>query len=274
MFQSEYIKIPCGLYLSADDAHNYMESLKRPKALDIFAGAGGMSLGLIKGGFEVVGAIDNWPIASITYMNNLGTHPCQYHFVDDSDYKALEKELNKVQKGREGEVESFPVSGSGWISNHPELRGVGHFWLGDVRKIKGKHILPALGLECGELDLVAGGPPCQGFSRGGKQDVMDPRNSLVFEFARLICELQPKTMMMENVPGIMDMVTPEGVPVVDAFCRILEDGGFGGLDASLRSLEHQTGAVGLLRSKGKKRKNKKVVEEKKKQKQLEFGFAC
>ena len=72
-----------------------------------------------------------------------------------------------------------------------------------------------------------GGPPCQGFSTAGKRQVMDPRNSLVFEFVRLVCEMQPKTMVFENVPGILDMVTPEGVPVVDQMCRLLEEGDFG-----------------------------------------------
>jgi hypothetical protein len=68
----------------------------------------------------------------------------------------------------------------------------------------------------------------------------------VFEFARMILEIHPKTMMFENVPGIIDMVTPDGVPVLDAFGRILEDGSFMTIDALKRTVEAQTGAVGIL----------------------------
>jgi DNA (cytosine-5)-methyltransferase 1 len=115
--------------------------------------------------------------------------------------------------------------------------------------------LDAIGMKKGEVDCVTGGPPCQGYSRAGKQNVMDPRNSLVFEFARMILEINPKTMMFENVPGIIDMVTPDGVPVLDAFGRILEDGSFMTMDALKRTVEAQTGAVGILRG-GKVSKTK------------------
>jgi DNA (cytosine-5)-methyltransferase 1 len=125
--------------------------------------------------------------------------------------------------------------------------GVKHFFLGDVRKLTGQHILDAIGMKKGEVDCVTGGPPCQGYSRAGRQNVMDPRNSLVFEFARMILEINPKTMVFENVPGIIDMVTPDGVPVLDAFGRILEDGSFMTIDALKRTIEAQTGAVGILR---------------------------
>jgi DNA (cytosine-5)-methyltransferase 1 len=53
-----------------------------------------------------------------------------------------------------------------------------------------------------EIDLVVGGPPCQGFSEIGKRNVEDRRNELIFEFFRLVTELQPKYFVMENVPGI------------------------------------------------------------------------
>ncbi|HEY9653229.1 MAG TPA: DNA cytosine methyltransferase, partial [Coleofasciculaceae cyanobacterium] len=52
------------------------------------------------------------------------------------------------------------------------------------------------------IDLVFGGPPCQGFSTIGKQAIDDTRNSLVFEFCRLVKELQPRYFVMENVPGL------------------------------------------------------------------------
>ena len=55
----------------------------------------------------------------------------------------------------------------------------------------------------GDLDLVFGGPPCQGFSNMGLRDVRDPRNSLVDHYVRLVLELRPKAFVMENVPGML-----------------------------------------------------------------------
>ena len=53
-----------------------------------------------------------------------------------------------------------------------------------------------------EIDLIAGGPPCQGFSVMGKRIFDDPRNGLIYEYLRLIRELQPKYFIFENVPGL------------------------------------------------------------------------
>jgi DNA (cytosine-5)-methyltransferase 1 len=70
----------------------------------------------------------------------------------------------------------------------------------DARKIKGSALLRDLGLKKGELDLFAGGPPCQGFSlqrRRGYES--DERNDLVWDFFRLVEELKPKMFLLENV---------------------------------------------------------------------------
>lgn len=55
----------------------------------------------------------------------------------------------------------------------------------------------------GTVDLVCGGPPCQGFSLGGTHSSTDPRNSLLKEFARIVIELRPRYFLMENVPGLL-----------------------------------------------------------------------
>jgi DNA (cytosine-5)-methyltransferase 1 len=55
----------------------------------------------------------------------------------------------------------------------------------------------------GTVDLVAGGPPCQGFSLIGKRLVDDPRNELVFHFFRIVRELRPRYFLMGNVPGML-----------------------------------------------------------------------
>lgn len=60
-------------------------------------------------------------------------------------------------------------------------------------------------LAKGDLDLVFGGPPCQGFSQIGPRDLKDPRNRLYREFTRVLEELRPKAFVMENVPNMVAM---------------------------------------------------------------------
>ena len=59
------------------------------------------------------------------------------------------------------------------------------------------------GIVSGELDVLDGSPPCQGFSTAGKRKFDDPRNSLFNEYARLLDELQPRVFVMENVTGMV-----------------------------------------------------------------------
>ncbi len=123
--------------------------------------------------------------------------------------------------------------------SHP--LGCEHFWIADVYNVKGSDILDAIGMRPGEVGCVFGGPPCQGFSTAGKRQVADPRNNLVFEFARLVCEIQPKTMVMENVPQIANMVTADGIDIIDALCGILAEGGMGTYSTLRRSLRMSAG---------------------------------
>ena len=60
------------------------------------------------------------------------------------------------------------------------------------------------GLKLGEVDVVMGGPPCQGFSHMGKGDVTDNRNLLLTHFFRLVAEIRPRAFIVENVPGILN----------------------------------------------------------------------
>ena len=235
---------------------------KRPIAIDLFCGAGGISLGFIQAGFEVIAGLDFDYYCMMTYLVNLGSYPCKIHYIDPADEEKvnakMEKDMKKEAK-KNGGVLKQPVSGSGWIKHNPEFPPVTHYFYGDCRKITGQEILDAIGLKQGDVDCVMGGPPCQGFSRAGKQDVTDPRNSLVFDFARLVLEIQPKTFVMENVPGILSMVTPEGIPVIDAFCRILSDGGFGSYEALKQSLLNTAGAGAALKGGNKKLSRKEEL---------------
>jgi DNA (cytosine-5)-methyltransferase 1 len=79
-------------------------------------------------------------------------------------------------------------------------------WERDIRKLKGPEILRTLGIKKGQLDLLAGCPPCQGFSsmrtHNGKKRPRDDRNDLIFDYLRLVKSLRPKAVMMENVPAL------------------------------------------------------------------------
>jgi len=84
--------------------------------------------------------------------------------------------------------------------NH-EYRGArGH--LADLAEVTGARLLELAGSP--SVDLVVGGPPCQAFSIVGKRRGLgDPRGRLVFDFARLVAELRPKAVLLENVPGLL-----------------------------------------------------------------------
>lgn len=127
--------------------------MKRPIAIDLFAGCGGMSLGLEAAGFDIAAAVEFDAI-----------HTLVHHF-------------------------NFPYGAS--ICQN-------------ISEVNSQYLLQAVeskGFQ-GEIDLIAGGPPCQGFSHMGKRQLDDPRNSLVFEYLRIIKEIKPKYFLFENVPGI------------------------------------------------------------------------
>jgi len=84
-------------------------------------------------------------------------------------------------------------------ANHPTTQ-VFH---GDIHKVTGEMLLNATGLDVGELDILDGSPPCQGFSTAGKRVLDDPRNSLFKQQLRLIDELKPKHVVIENVSGMI-----------------------------------------------------------------------
>ena len=124
---------------------------QRPSAVDLFSGAGGISLGLINAGFDVVYCSDRDEACARTHRRNFPGIP----FVQE-----------------------------------------------DIEHLKGADILRTTGLKQGELDLLIGGPPCQGFSIIGQREIWDPRNGLFHEFLRIAEELKPKCIVIENVTGL------------------------------------------------------------------------
>lgn len=93
----------------------------------------------------------------------------------------------------------------------------------DIQYVSSSEIIKQSGIEDGQLDLLAGCPPCQGFSSltfKYKRD--DKRNSLIKEVSRLVKELLPRAIMIENVPGLMQ----KGRDYLSAFVQELEELGY------------------------------------------------
>lgn len=240
---ADWRKNRTGLYVPP----SYPKPKPQPVAVDLFSGAGGFSLGILQAGFRVIAACDNDPWAAITYLYNLGAYPLNLVCITPEDEQRLEKTMRTCYgyDDKSQKIRNAIVSGGNQDLHYPP---VPNFFFGDIRKLTGQMIFDATGLGPNDIDLVCGGPPCQGFSMAGKRDVMDPRNSLVFEFTRLVLELQPKMIVMENVPGIASMVTAEGLPVVDAICLALANGGWGVFEALKQTLLTTSGAGAAVKS--------------------------
>jgi DNA (cytosine-5)-methyltransferase 1 len=130
---------------------------RKPIAVDLFAGCGGLTEGLRQAGFRVVGAIEVDELA----------------------------------------VKSYRL-------NHPRVR----IWNDDIRQVSPSALMTTLKIAKGDLHLLAGCPPCQGFSSlrtlNGKRDVRDRRNLLTDDFLRFVEALEPRAVMLENVPGLAE----------------------------------------------------------------------
>lgn len=128
-----------------------MDSQQRPIGVDLFAGAGGMTLGFEQAGFDVLAAVELDPIHCATHEFNFPHTAILCRSIEDITGEEIRK----------------------------------HSKIGDR-----------------QIDVVFGGPPCQGFSIIGKRSLNDSRNALVFHFVRLVLELKPLFFVMENVPGL------------------------------------------------------------------------
>ncbi|MEM8814539.1 MAG: DNA cytosine methyltransferase [Pseudomonadota bacterium] len=129
--------------------------------IDLFAGCGGLSLGLSEAGWSGVFAVEKTEDAFKTFKHNLITYESPLKF-DWPDW--LPKE---------------PIStGDLLLHYHSNLKALQ-----------------------GKIDLIAGGPPCQGFSIAGKRNPSDARNRLTEEYIKIVGIVQPKYLLLENVRG-------------------------------------------------------------------------
>ena len=103
-------------------------------------------------------------------------------------------------------------------ANHPEVRCLNE----DIATVSGAALLKHT--EVTQIDLLAGCPPCQGFTSltAKNKDKEDPRNKLVLEIARLTEEIKPRAIMMENVPGL----TQKGESLYRELCDRLQAVGY------------------------------------------------
>lgn len=150
-----------------------------PYAIDLFCGAGGFSEGILQAGFDIIFSSDKSPMAQETYTN---------------------------RHSQLGLIEGVDT----------------HFELADIKELTSDKIFESINslkygniFEKGTVDVIFGGPPCQGFSRLGKRDSKDPRNMLFHEYLRIIKDVMPRYVVMENVTGILDMQMLDFPSVLD-----------------------------------------------------------
>lgn len=155
-----------------DNFAHMLIDVRRPLAVDLFAGAGGLSLGLEQAGFDIAAAVEYDPIHAAVHEYN------------------------------------FPY---------------GKMFARDVTTISGQEIREKSDIGNREITLVAGGPPCQGFSLIGKRAINDPRNALLKEYVRLVVELKPRYCLMENVSGL---TVGKHRQLLDEVVALLKDGGY------------------------------------------------
>lgn len=95
----------------------------------------------------------------------------------------------------------------------------------DIQEVSGEEILQWKE-SFGEIDVVIGGPPCQGFSLSGKRDAEDPRNNLFKSYLKIVRGLQPKTAVMENVRLLTSMKTADGESVLKRIYKDFDASGY------------------------------------------------
>lgn len=106
--------------------------------------------------------------------------------------------------------------------NHPEAE----ISDADIRVVDPVGLRRKLKVKKGELDVLVGGPPCQGFSMAGRRNVYDTRNRLYRHYLRFVEAFEPRIIVMENVPGLLTMRNPRDGKVIDDITRHFDRAGY------------------------------------------------
>lgn len=96
---------------------------------------------------------------------------------------------------------------------------------GDITQID-ESALEWFAKRLGNIDVIIGGPPCQGFSLSGKRQVDDPRNTLFKHYLRFVDIMQPKVAVLENVRLLTSMKSPSGTYVREDICKEFQEHGY------------------------------------------------
>ena len=137
----------------------------RPTAIDLYAGAGGLSLGMEQAGFDVLAAAELDPVHALTHRYNMPLTSVLCGDLSQGSVSDVARTLRDTAAATSVHRGSAAFSG---------------------------------------IDAVVGGPPCQGFSVGGIRDADDERNGQFVRFVDLVVELQPKVFLLENVAGLLE----------------------------------------------------------------------
>lgn len=182
--------------------------------IELFAGCGGMNLGLEAAGFELYFANEISPMASETFA---------YNFFNENLLELASEKRNPVNTlwidsefsldDLNNRLRENPFNGNKKYSDLPDNKDLKNKLLvGDIDKlldflIKGKKYKE---LEKINIDLVSGGPPCQSFSLAGKREKNNAKNLLPLSFAKFSGLVKPKVVLLENVKGITSPFTENG----------------------------------------------------------------
>ena len=91
-----------------------------------------------------------------------------------------------------------------YTNRHKQLGHDIKFFQGDINELKiSENLNNFLGNDINNIDVVTGGPPCQGFSLAGRRDENDTRNKLIHSYIEVLETVKPKYFVMENVLGIL-----------------------------------------------------------------------